>query len=151
MGARVRSERAIGVPGLRRWAGIRRFLPVVAFFAGVVGDALTLGVRVRSLDFWRLGALLALAAFLIVLLARREHRGTAASRGAGWRERLPRLAWDAPYLGLQFCVGGLYSALFILYSKSSGHFAAWLGDGVAGVSSGRPTNFGVVPMGGDLP
>ncbi len=105
----------------------RRFLPLAAFLGGVVWDALTLGVRVKALDFWRLGALLLIAALCVLVLARRENRAAAAPpAGGAWQARLRRLLWDSPYLALQFCLGGLFSALFILYSKSSGHFSAWL-------------------------
>ncbi len=106
---------------------LRRFFPVIAFFGGFLWDALTLGERVRPLDFWRLGLFLAGAAGLVVWLAWRDYRATPEPWSDGsLRGRLQRLAWAAPYLVLQFFFGGIFSALFILYVKSSGHFAAWL-------------------------
>ena len=52
----------------------RRLYPVVAFFGGFIVDALTLGKRVRVLDFWQLGAYLAGAAVFILWLAWRDAR-----------------------------------------------------------------------------
>jgi len=37
---------------------LRRFYPVAAFLGGFAWDALTLGQRIRVIDFWRLGAFL---------------------------------------------------------------------------------------------
>ena len=103
---------------------LRRFYPVAAFFAGFIWDALTIGQRVRPLDFVRLGGFLAGAALLAWWLARRDARAVLPpSSDAGWRLRL---GWQLPYLAVQFFFGGIFSALFILYFKSSGHFGAWL-------------------------
>lgn len=103
---------------------LRRFYPVAAFFAGFIWDALTIGQRVRPLDFVRLGGFLAGAALLAWWLARRDARAVLPpSPDAGWRLRL---GWQLPYLAVQFFFGGIFSALFILYFKSSGHFGAWL-------------------------
>lgn len=106
---------------------LRRFYPVLAFLCGFVWDALTIGQRVRVVDLWRLGAYLAGAGLLALWLAWRAARQTAAPPAAGgWRGCAAGLVWRAPYLLLQFFFGGIFSALFILYLKSSGHVGSWL-------------------------
>ncbi len=109
------------------WNFLRQFYPVAAFLGGFVWDALTIGQRIRVVDFWRLGAFLFGAALLTLWLARREERGVAAPEaGKSLRGRFRSLIWQAPYLLLQFFFGGIFSALFILYFKSSGHLGTWL-------------------------
>lgn len=111
----------------RLLANLKRCYPVIAFFGGFLWDALTLGRRVRASDFIQLGVMLAGAALIIVWLARRDYRALPAPRqGEGWRARLQALLWEAPYLLLQFLFGGMFSALFILYFKSSGHLGTAL-------------------------
>ena len=106
----------------------RRLYPVLAFLGGFAWDALTIGQRVKAVDFWRLGGFLLGAGLLIVWLAWREHRRSVEPVAeAGFRHRLRGLAWRAPYLLLQFFYGGIFSALFILYLKSAGHLGAWAG------------------------
>ncbi|MFZ2853259.1 MAG: DUF2914 domain-containing protein [Rhodocyclaceae bacterium] len=106
---------------------LRRFYPLAAFLCGFVWDALTIGQRVRVVDFWRLGVFLLGAALLACWLASRSARNLAAPPGGQcWRGRLAGLRWQAPYLLLQFFYGGIFSALFILYFKSSGHLGTWL-------------------------
>ncbi|MBP6707652.1 MAG: DUF2914 domain-containing protein, partial [Candidatus Accumulibacter sp.] len=106
---------------------VQRFYPPAAFLAGFVWDALTIGQRVRTVDFWRLGAFLLGAAVLALWLARREARELSPPRAAnGWRGHLAQVSWQAPYLLLQFFFGGIFSALFILYLKSAGHLGSWL-------------------------
>ena len=100
---------------------------------GFLWDALTLGQRVKPLDFWRLGIFLLGAALLIYWLAYRHERAYPAPNpeaAALCRLRLAR--WQAPYLLLQFFFGGIFSALFILYVKSAGHLPAWLAAGGLG-------------------
>lgn len=117
--------------GWRRW--LLRLFPLLAFFGGFLWDALTLGRRVRVDDFYMLGAYLLAAAVLIQWLARRYHRGLVApAPGTEWRQRLAQLRWHAPYLLVQFCFGGIFSALFILYFKSSGYLGSWLTAAVLG-------------------
>jgi len=111
----------------RLLAHLKRYFPVLAFFGGFLWDALTLGRKVKVMDFWILGAYLLAAACLAVWLARREHRAIMPpDPEAGWQGQFRGLAWQAPYLLLQFFFGGIFSALFILYFKSSGHLGAWL-------------------------
>ena len=106
---------------------LRRFYPVAAFLCGFVWDALTIGQRVRVVDLWRLGAFLLGAGLLILWLASRESRKSLApAAGKGLRGCLAGFRWQAPYLLLQFFFGGVFSALFILYFKSSGHLGSWL-------------------------
>lgn len=113
---------------------VQRLYPLAAFLGGFVWDALTIGQRVRVADFWRLGAFLLGAALLALWLARREARGSAPPpAGVGLRGRLLDLVWQAPYLLLQFFFGGIFSALFILYFKSSGHLGTWLTAVVLGI------------------
>lgn len=105
----------------------RRFYPVAAFLGGFVWDALTIGQRVKTMDFWRLGGFLLAAGLLAWWLARRDtQKAVAPEAGEGLRGRVPGLVWMAPYLLMQFCYGGIFSALFILYFKSSGHLGTWL-------------------------
>ena len=106
---------------------VRRFYPLAAFLGGFVWDALTLGQRIRAIDFWRLGAFLLGAALLVILLAHRETQERisqfeAVNRWRRWRS----FARQLPYLLLQFFFGGIFSALFILYFKSAGHIGTWL-------------------------
>ena len=106
---------------------LRRFYPLIAFLCGFAWDALTLGKQVRVADFWRLGAFLLGAALLALWLARRDARQMVAPPAVnGLRGNIHGLVWQAPYLLLQFFFGGIFSALFILYFKSSGHFGTWL-------------------------
>ncbi|MRD72519.1 DUF2914 domain-containing protein [Rhodocyclus tenuis] len=106
---------------------LRRFYPLAAFLGGFIWDALTIGQRVKTLDFWRLGAFLVGAAVLALWMARREAlQAVAPEPGEGLRGRMPALLWQAPYLLLNFFYGGIFSALFILYFKSSGHLGTWL-------------------------
>ena len=101
---------------------MRRFYPLAAFLGGFVWDVLTIGQRVRVFDLWRLGAFLIGAGLLVLWLAWRDARDLAEpAPGTGWRGRLAGMAWQAPYLLLQLFFGGIFSALFILYFKSSGH------------------------------
>jgi len=106
---------------------LRRLYPVAAFLCGFAWDALTIGQRVRVVDLWRLGAFLLGAGLLVLWLAFRESRKRAEPAAeAGLRGRFAGIAWQAPYLLLQFFFGGIFSALFILYFKSSGHLGTWL-------------------------
>lgn len=112
---------------------LRRFFPVAAFLGGFVWDALTIGQRVRVVDLWRLGAFLFGACLLVLWLAYREiAKQPVPSCSDGLRGRLAELAWQAPYLLLQFFFGGIFSALFIFYFKSSGHLGTWLTTAVLG-------------------
>lgn len=106
---------------------LQRFYPLAAFLGGFVWDTLTLGQRVRTLDFWRLGVFLLGAALIALWLAGRDARKLPSpATGNGLRGRLSGLTWQAPYLLLQFFFGGIFSALFILYFKSAGHLGTWL-------------------------
>lgn len=106
---------------------IQRLYPLAAFFGGFLWDALTIGQRVRVLDFWRLGGFLLGSALLIIWLAWRHQQGGSAPELEGsTKGRLQQLRWLAPYLLLQFFFGGIFSALFILYIKSAGHLPAWI-------------------------
>jgi len=112
---------------------LRRLYPVVAFFGGFIVDALTLGKRVRVFDFWLLGAYLAGAAVFIVWLAWRDAREKEPPLpAANLKGHVARFRWQAPYLLVQFFFGSIFSALFILYFKSSGHLGAWLTAGMLG-------------------
>ncbi|MDP2002499.1 MAG: hypothetical protein Q8J86_06165, partial [Desulfurivibrionaceae bacterium] len=111
-----------------RFAHLRAYLPVLAFFGGFSWDALTIGRSVTPLDLWLLSGYLACAAVILWWLGHRRHILAAtvaadsvsdASLFSSWLER-------APYLLLQFLFGGLFSALFILYFQSSSHLAAML-------------------------
>ncbi len=111
-----------------------RFYPVAAFLGGFIFDALTLGRRVRISDFWQLGAYLLGAAIFILWLAWRARREkTPPPPAQNLRGRTSCLIWQAPYLLIQFVFGSVFSALFILYFKSSGHLGAWLTAAVLGV------------------
>ena len=81
------------------WAVLRRLYPVLAFLGGFAWDALTLGERIRVIDFWRLGAFLFGAAILTLWLARREELAVAPPAvDESLRGRVVGLAWQAPYL-----------------------------------------------------
>jgi Protein of unknown function (DUF2914) len=88
-------------PRLRRW------LPVLFFFAGFAWDAITLGQTIKSSDlFILLGYLVGAAAILVVM-----------GRDGTW-----------PYLNavLQFFFGGIFSALLIFYFLSSSDLPGYL-------------------------
>lgn len=106
---------------------LRRFYPVAAFFGGFIFDALTLGQRVKPSDFWQLGGYLLGAALFASWLAWRDlHEKEPPLPANDLNGHAARLVWQAPYLLVQFFYGGIFSALFILYFKSSGHLGAWL-------------------------
>lgn len=117
------------MPSLRPF-NPKRLYPVAAFFGGFLWDALTIGQRVKVLDFWRLGSFLLGAALLLYWLAWRRNRFLHPPEPDGTRRgHLHQLRWHAPNLLLQFFFGGIFSALFILYVKSAGHLPAWLAAG----------------------
>ena len=119
---------------------LRRFFPAASFLGGFAWDALTIGRRVRAFDLLFLGAYLTGACVLAFALAWRASRtpnGLAAppaeSTGNEAPARLVGLAWEGAYLLLQFFFGGIFSALFILYFKSSGHLGTWLTTAILGL------------------
>ncbi len=115
------------------WVYARRFFPVIAFFVGFAADALTIGRRVTDLDFIRFGGYLAGSAVIAFWLAWRHRQAKLPPPPAEtWRGQVARLVWQAPYLLMQFFFGGVFSALFILYFKSSGHLGTWLSAAVLG-------------------
>ncbi|CAG0959683.1 hypothetical protein MTYP_00655 [Methylophilaceae bacterium] len=94
---------------------LRTFLPVMAFFAGFIWDALTIGRYVSHLDLWILTGYLACAGGILWWLGYRH----SLQQPVGRLEQLP-------YLAMQFLFGGLFSALFIFYLKSASHILALL-------------------------
>ncbi len=103
---------------------MRRTLPAVAFFAGFVWDALTLGRAVNALDLWLLSLYLSAAAGVLWFLGCSAH--FRAATPIELEQVPPDWRQSAPYLLLQFLFGGLFSALFIFYFKSSSHLLATL-------------------------
>jgi hypothetical protein len=115
-----------------RLANLRAYLPVFAFFTGFGWDALTIGHSVTPLDLWLLSGYLAGAALILWWLGHRHHALATAAGDNGAQATAPpafflAIWWErAPFLLLQFLFGGLFSALFILYFKSSSHLTAVL-------------------------
>ncbi len=118
------------------WQRLQATLPALAFFGGFLWDALTLGRNVNPLDLWILAAYLAGAALLLLGLAKRtqvqsnkleESQTTIGTEGFRAYHSTAKtwLIHEGPYFALQFFFGGLFSALFIFYFKSSSHFTAY--------------------------
>lgn len=110
---------------MRRFAD---FFPVIFFFAGFVWDALTIGRNVAPLDLLIFAVYLLAAAGILFWIGRPAGEAVLTN---GFYAKLitylkklhtPRL----PYFLLQFLFGSLFSALFILYFKSSSHWLAWV-------------------------
>jgi hypothetical protein len=104
-------------------ATLKRSLPALAFFGGFLWDALTLGRSVGALDLAMLAGYLAGAAGLLWYLGKRAAQPIAVEEAEDTR---PEWRRNLPYLVLQFLFGGMFSALFIFYFKSSSHFLAGL-------------------------
>ncbi len=100
------------------------FLPAIFFFGGFVWDALTIGRNVASSDLLIFAGYLMSAAGILYLIGHPVSIDTSSNRFAQFliKRYNPRL----PYFLLQFLFGSLFSALFILYFKSSSHWLAWL-------------------------
>ncbi len=109
-----------GVFGLDM-AQVKRAMPAVAFFAGFLWDALTLGRVVNAIDLWLLAGYLAGAAGILWYLGHRQQATVQIDQ-----ETAPWWRVSGPYFVLQFLFGGLFSALFIFYFKSSSHILATL-------------------------
>jgi hypothetical protein len=106
------------------FADLKRAGPAIAFFGGFLWDALTLGRSVSALDLWLLAGYLAGAAGILWYLG--HHQNVAATDASAIDTARPAWREAAPYLVLQFLFGGLFSALFIFYFKSSSHFLAFI-------------------------
>lgn len=91
-------------------AKARRYFPAVAFVGGFLWDAITLGRAIKPSDLFILLGYLAGAAAIL----------TAIGRGLQFRY--------SHYLNmvLQFCFGGIFSALFIFYFLSSSDLPGYL-------------------------
>ncbi len=110
-------------------AAVKHHFSTVAFFAGFLWDALTLGVKVNASDLLILSAYLIGAIPIIWWLAKKSNPNSDCDEvfeppepnenPEHWKTRLP-------FMLLQFLFGSLFSALFILYFKSSSHIAAFL-------------------------
>jgi hypothetical protein len=107
---------------------IKKYLPALAFFAGFIWDAVTIGRGVNASDLWLLSGYLIATIPIIIWLVKRADllQNNAAEttlansiplEDAHWKTRLP-------YMLLQFLFGSLFCALFILYFKSSSHLTA---------------------------
>ena len=100
------------------------FLPAIFFFGGFVWDALTIGRSVTSLDLAIFAVYLFASGLILFLIG----RAISLQDYSSWlmttfkKHYSPRI----PYFLLQFLFGSLFSALFILYFKSSSHWLAWL-------------------------
>lgn len=112
------------------------YFPVIFFFAGFVWDALTIGRNVMPSDLAIFTGYLFSAALILYLIGRPVNEAAEAAIKPQAKLVLllkklhtPRL----PYFLLQFLFGSLFSALFILYFKSSSHWLAWLTSLVLGV------------------
>lgn len=99
------------------------YFPAIFFFGGFLWDALTIGRSVTSLDLFIFTGYLISAAIILYLIGRPADTEAPHGRVVAVFKRLytPRL----PYFLLQFLFGSLFSALFILYFKSSSHWLAW--------------------------
>lgn len=105
------------------------YFPVIFFFAGFIWDALTIGRNVMASDLAIFTGYLFSAALILYLIGRPvDETADAADKPQARlfsvlkKLHTPRL----PYFLLQFLFGSLFSALFILYFKSSSHWLAWL-------------------------
>jgi hypothetical protein len=104
---------------------LKNLLPVIAFFGGFFWDALTIGRQINPSDLWLLAAYLLACGLILYWMGHRtsEHllmteiERLEASIRPEWQKK-------APIFILQFLFGSLFSALFILYFKSSNHFLA---------------------------
>jgi hypothetical protein len=112
------------------------YFPVIFFFAGFVWDALTIGRNVMPSDLAIFSGYLFSAAAILYVIGRPVDETAEASSKPQARilsllKKLhtPRL----PYFLLQFLFGSLFSALFILYFKSSSHWLAWFTSLVLGI------------------
>lgn len=112
------------------------YLPVIFFFAGFIWDALTIGRNVMPSDLLIFTGYLFAAALILYLIGRPVNEAAEAPIKPQAtlvvllnKLHSPRL----PYFLLQFLFGSLFSALFILYFKSSSHWLAWLTSLVLGV------------------
>jgi MFS family permease len=109
---------------MRHVRKVADIMPAVFFVAGFVWDALTIGRNVAALDLWIFAGYLFCAAVILYLIGRPIPLENSESKlvSVFKKHYSPRL----PYFLLQFLFGSLFSALFILYFKSSSHWLAWL-------------------------
>lgn len=112
------------------------YLPAVFFFSGFIWDALTIGRNVMASDLAIFTGYLFAAALILYLIGRPVNEAVEdpikpQAKLVLLLKKLhtPRL----PYFLLQFLFGSLFSALFILYFKSSSHWLAWLTSLVLGM------------------
>jgi hypothetical protein len=110
---------------------LKDFSPAIAFFAGFIWDALTIGRSVKATDLWILSAYLIATIPIIWWLAKKESLASVtltSNEGAPLPSSpsVKDMHWETrmPYMALQFLFGSLFSALFILYFKSSSHLTA---------------------------
>ncbi len=112
------------------------FFPVIFFFGGFIWDALTIGRNVMASDLAIFTGYLFAAALILYLIGRPvdETAGPVTKPQIRLFPFLKKLHTPGlAYFLLQFLFGSLFSALFILYFKSSSHWLAWLTSLMLGV------------------
>lgn len=109
---------------MRHVRKVADIMPAVFFVGGFAWDAFTIGHNVAPSDLWIFGGYLFCAAVILYLIGRPISLENSESKLVSLFKKhySPRI----PYFLLQFLFGSLFSALFILYFKSSSHWLAWL-------------------------
>ncbi len=93
-----------------KYKRVSRYFPAIAFFAGFLWDSFTLGRQIKPSDLYIIMAYYLGAGFCLFAMEKKL--------GGKWSKYIP--------LGLQFFLGGIFSALVVFYFKSSSHIWGYI-------------------------
>src|SRR4051812_24794510 len=119
------------------YSKLKAAFPAIAFFGGFLWDAATLGRQIQSSDLWILLAYLVASGGLLIWMGRKGslHRKIgggdtgempieghpAEAKKFSFPGVLKMIREEGPTFSLQFCFGGMFSALVIFYFLSSSY------------------------------